>query len=71
VPGPKPGGTQKSINAEYIRAPEPRDMGERFELFAKRKDGSRSSRRYLTQPNKSDSDVLVTLIIRDISERRK
>ena len=61
----------RNHHSEYMRAPEPRDMGARFELSAKRKDGVVVPVDISISPIKSDSDVLVTLIIRDISERRK
>jgi PAS domain S-box-containing protein len=61
----------RNYHDAYLRKPEPRDMGRDIDLFGKRKDGTVFAVEISLSPVKQDSTVLVTAIIRDISERRK
>jgi PAS domain S-box-containing protein len=56
---------------EYMRDPQPRDMGDRVELYARRKDGSVFPVDISLSPTRRNAEVLVTAIIFDISERKK
>ena len=54
-----------------MRNPEARDMGRGVDLFGKRKDGTIIPLEISLSPVKVDSNILVTAIVRDISERKK
>ena len=58
-------------HAAFMRKPEARDMGRGIDLFGKRKDGNVFPVEISLSPVKVDSTVLVTAIIRDISDRKK
>jgi two-component system CheB/CheR fusion protein len=57
--------------AAFMANPEPREVGRDVDLYAKRKDGSLLPVDISLSPVTHDSEVLVTAIIRDISERKK
>src|SRR6185369_10737889 len=55
----------------FMAKPEPRDMGRNVDLYARRKDGIVFPVDISLSPVAYDSEVLVTAIIRDISERKR
>jgi PAS domain S-box-containing protein len=55
----------------FMRQPEPRDMGKGLDLFGRRKDGTDFPVEISLSPVKVDSKVMVTAIVRNISERKK
>jgi two-component system CheB/CheR fusion protein len=58
-------------HAAFVANPDPRDMGRNVDLYAKRKDGGVFPVDISLSPITHDSEVLVTAIIHDISERKK
>jgi two-component system, chemotaxis family, CheB/CheR fusion protein len=55
----------------YLRAPEPRDMARGVDLYGCRKDGAVFPVEISLAPVTVNSTIVVTAIVRDISERRK
>jgi two-component system CheB/CheR fusion protein len=63
--------TYRVHHATFMANPEPREVGRDVDLYAKRKDGGVFPVDISLSPVTHDSEVLVTAIIRDISERKK
>ncbi len=61
----------KDYHVAYTREPEPRDIGSGIDIFGKRKDGTIFPVEISLSPVRLDSKLIITAIIRDISERKK
>jgi PAS domain S-box-containing protein len=57
--------------SEYLQAPRARLMGEGLELYARRKDGSEFPVDVRLNPIEDDGGMLVSCVIRDLTERRR
>jgi two-component system, chemotaxis family, CheB/CheR fusion protein len=61
----------RSYHAEFMSKPQSRDMGRGAELQGKRKDGTLFPVEISLVPLKMKSDLLIAVIIRDVSELRR
>jgi PAS domain S-box-containing protein len=57
--------------SDFHAAPTTRRMGAGLELFARRKDGSTFPAEISLSPIEADEGVLVTAVVRDVTERRR
>ncbi|MDE3095692.1 MAG: PAS domain S-box protein [Chloroflexota bacterium] len=64
-------GRHARQRAGYAAAPHTRPMGIGLELFARRKDGSRFPVEISLAPLTTSAGLLITAVIRDISERKR
>jgi PAS domain S-box-containing protein len=64
-------GTHVGTRSRYLASPSTRPMGSGRELLARRRDGTELPVEISLSPLVTDSGLLVSSIIRDVSERRK
>lgn len=64
-------GSHVGHRSDYHLQPRTRPMGSGLDLHARRKDGSEFPTEISLSPIESDEGVLITSVIRDITERRK
>jgi PAS domain S-box-containing protein len=57
--------------AEYLATPQPRPMGSGRDIYARRKDGSEIPVENSLSPLETPEELLVTVALRDITERKK
>ncbi|QEE31488.1 PAS domain S-box protein [Terriglobus albidus] len=70
VPMPHRGNHADNV-ARFVRSGKTRPMGQGLDLNARRKDGSEFPVEISLSPIRSAQEVLIVVVIRDVSERRK
>jgi len=70
VPMPHRGNHSDNV-ARFVRSGKTRPMGQGLDLNARRKDGSEFPVEISLSPIRSAQEVLIVVVIRDVSERRK
>ncbi|NUQ27185.1 MAG: PAS domain-containing sensor histidine kinase [Acidobacteriaceae bacterium] len=70
VPMPHRGNHADNV-ARFVRSGKTRPMGQGLELNARRKDGSEFPVEISLSPIRNAQEVLIVVVIRDVSERRK
>jgi PAS domain S-box-containing protein len=63
--------THRDHQKRYLRAPDARPMGSGLELFGLRKDGTEFRVEISLGPLETDQGVLVSSVIRDVTERKR